>query len=184
MLRPLRLRERPKRAQETPRRAPRTPKKAPREPKRLPEALQELPYSSLGALLGLSWAVFMPRKPQFYWGKTKDRENRGFWLRNIMWSNVSKNHWVPLQKCTPLSHESSKMSRPNAFFHFSDILHMMTTWPVPSKALVLLRQNHRLRKIIMFWLKTTLKTCIQATQKTCPKKLVFSHFFRSRTLRK
>ena len=69
------------------------------------------------------------------------------------------------------------MSLPDAFFHFSDILHMMTTWPVPSKTSVLLRQNHRLWKIIMLWLKTTLKTCIQATQKTYPKTTQFFSLF-------
>ena len=183
ILRTLRAQERPKRVQETPRRAPRTPKKTPREPKRLPEALGS-PWGSLGALLGLSWAVSMPRKPQFYWGKTKDRENKGFWLRNIMWSKLSKNHGVPLQKCTPLSHESSKMYRPNLFFHFEDILDVKKTETVPSKTLVLLLQNEGLWQIIKIWLKMTSRNNKKRRVKTATNKSVVFLLFCCRTLHK
>ena len=67
-----------RRAQGSPRDRHKSPKEAPSCPKRLPDAPQDLPYSSLGALTKPSSAGFMPHNPQFYRGKSKDRENGRF----------------------------------------------------------------------------------------------------------
>ena len=179
VLQPLRAQQRSETAQKTPRRTPRTPKKAPREPQRLPEARVKLPWGSLKALLGLSWTVSRLRNPQFYRGKTKGRENDWFCMENNMYRSKSKNPWVPLQKCAPLSHESSKMPWGSRFFHFYDILDVAKTEPVPSQTSVLLRQNEGLWKIIKIWLKMALRNHKKRLRKHTPKNVWFFLFFSS-----
>ena len=177
ILQPLIAQQRSETAQKTPRRTPKTSKKAPREPQRLPEARDKLPWGSLKALLGLSWAVFKLRNPQFYWGKTKGRENDWICIENNMYCSMSKNPWVPLQKCAPLSHESSKMPWANRFFHFCDILDVAKTEPVPSQTSVLLRQNEGLWKIIKIGLKMPLRNHKKRLRKHTPKNVWFFLFF-------
>ena len=136
-----------------PQESPREPRMAPREPQESPRGCRRLSLGSLGALLGLSWGSLghssCSANLSFTEVKLSVTKTTDFDYKISCEVNCQKTIEFLFKNVHHSRTRAPKMSLPDAFFHFSDILHMMTTWPVPSKTSVLLRQNHRLWKIIM-----------------------------------